>query len=107
MRRRNVDPRNTGGRAARMLVRAGQQLHAGRRRRSLQPKVSLKYQLDKDAQVYASWGRGFRSGLTIHGTSTWPPGAGRSAWSDVLPSEFDGFLRDRLQESNGSTIACA
>jgi len=59
-----------------MLVRAGQQLHAVDVVRSAAAKVSLKYQLDKDAQVYASWGRGFRSGLyNPYGTSTVAAGA--------------------------------
>ena len=54
-----------------------------------QPKVSLKYQLTADAQVYASWGEGFRSGLyNPYGTAAVAAANGLPGVQDILPAEL-------------------
>jgi iron complex outermembrane receptor protein len=71
----------------------------------VQPKVSLKYQLTPAAQVYASWGEGFRSGLyNPYGTSAVAAAAGLPGVNDVLPAELTdsyeiGFKTEWLNHS--------
>jgi len=78
-----VDPRNTGGVPPGCSSAPGSNCTRSTSFDRMQPKVSLKYQLDPDAQVYASWGRGFRSGLyNPYGTS----------------AVADRFLRSGIQE---------
>jgi iron complex outermembrane receptor protein len=84
-----VDPRNTGGVPPGCSSGPGSNCTRATSFDRMQPKVSLKYQIDPDAQVYASWGRGFRSGLyNPYGTSTIAAGAGLIGVSDVLPAEL-------------------
>jgi iron complex outermembrane receptor protein len=100
-----VDPRNTGGVPPGCSSAAGSNCTRSTSFDRLQPKVSLKYQLDKDAQVYASWGRGFRSGLyNPYGTTGVAAGAGLNGVSDVLPAELTdsyevGFKSEWLEHS--------
>jgi iron complex outermembrane recepter protein len=84
-----VDPRNTGGVPPGCSSAPGSHCTRSTSFDRMQPKVSLKYQLDPDAQVYASWGRGFRSGLyNPYGTSAVAAKAGLPGVSDVLPAEL-------------------
>ena len=84
-----VDPRNTGGVPPGCSSAPGRNCTRSTSFERMQPKVSLKYQLDPDAQVYASWGTGFRSGLyNPFGTSTIALANGLSGVKDVLPSEL-------------------
>jgi len=88
-----VDPRNTGGVPPGCSAAPGSDCTRSTSFQRMQPKASLKYQLDPDAQVYASWGRGFRSGLyNPYGTSEIAATAGLVGVKDVLPSELtDSF----------------
>ncbi|WP_010408710.1 TonB-dependent receptor [Citromicrobium sp. JLT1363] len=53
-----------------------------------QPKVTLRYQPTDTATVYASWGKGFRSGqFNPNGVGAIAAGAGVNGVSDVLPQE--------------------
>ncbi len=100
-----VDPRNTGGVPPGCSSAPGSNCTRSTSFDRVQPKVSLKYQLDADAQVYASWGRGFRSGLyNPYGTSAVAAGAGLIGVADVLPSELTdsyelGFKSEWLDHS--------
>jgi iron complex outermembrane receptor protein len=100
-----VDPRNTGGVPPGCSSAPGSNCTRSTSFDRLQPKVSLKYQLNPDAQVYASWGRGFRSGLyNPYGTSAVAAGAGLIGVTDVLPSELTdsyevGFKSEWLDHS--------
>lgn len=72
-----------------------------------QPKVSLRYLIEDNASVYASWGRGFRSGqFNQNGTGAAAANLGLLGVADVLKQEntetfeigfkatfLDGFLR--------------
>lgn len=100
-----VDPRNTGGVPPGCSPAPGSDCTRSASFDRMQPKVSVKYQLNPDAQVYASWGRGFRSGLyNPYGTSAVAAGAGLAGVSDVLPSELTdsyelGFKSEWLDHS--------
>lgn len=53
-----------------------------------QPKVTLRYQPSDAATIYASWGKGFRSGqFNQNGVGAIAAGAGVDGVSDVLPQE--------------------
>lgn len=53
-----------------------------------QPKVTLRYQPSDAATLYASWGKGFRSGqFNQNGVGAIAAGAGVDGVSDVLPQE--------------------
>lgn len=53
-----------------------------------QPKVTLRYQPSDSATIYASWGKGFRSGqFNQNGVGEIAAGAGVDGVSDVLPQE--------------------
>ncbi len=53
-----------------------------------QPKVTLRYQPSDSASLYASWGKGFRSGqFNQNGVGAIAAGAGVNGVSDVLPQE--------------------
>ncbi|WP_394730614.1 TonB-dependent receptor [Altererythrobacter sp. GH1-8] len=53
-----------------------------------QPKVTLRYQPSDAATLYASWGKGFRSGqFNQNGVGAIAAGAGVNGVSDVLPQE--------------------
>jgi iron complex outermembrane recepter protein len=101
----NVDPRNTGGVPPGCSSAPGSNCTRSTSFDRMQPKVSLKYQLDPDAQVYASWGRGFRSGLyNPYGTSVVAAKSGLDGVSDVLPAELTdsyelGFKSEWLDHS--------
>jgi iron complex outermembrane receptor protein len=106
-----VDPRNTGGVPPGCSSAPGSNCTRSTSFDRMQPKVSLKYQLDPDAQAYASWGRGFRSGLyNPYGTSVVAAGAGLIGVNDVLPSEltdsyevgFKSEWLDRTLRVNGA-----
>jgi iron complex outermembrane receptor protein len=88
-----VDPRNTGGVPPGCSSAPGSNCTRSTSFDRLQPKISLKYQLDPDAQVYASWGRGFRSGLyNPYGTAEVAAAAGLKGVTDTLPAELtDSF----------------
>jgi len=88
-----VDPRNTGGVPPGCSATSDGACYRSESFDRLQPKASLKYQFNPDVQAYASWGRGFRSGLyNPYGTSAVAAGAGLIGVTDVLPSEFtDSF----------------
>jgi len=83
----SVDPRNTGGVPPGCTVAPGGNCLRATSFDRFQPKVSLKYQLTPDAQVYASWGEGFRSGLyNPYGTSGVAASNGLVGISDTLPA---------------------
>jgi len=85
----SVDPRNTGGVPPGCSAAPGSNCLRATSFDRLQPKVSLKYQLTPDAQVYASWGEGFRSGLyNPYGTSAVAAANGLVGINDVLPAEL-------------------
>jgi iron complex outermembrane recepter protein len=85
----SVDPRNTGGVPPGCSTTPGSNCLRSTSFDRLQPKVSLKYQLTPDAQVYASWGEGFRSGLyNPYGTSAVAAANGLVGVNDVLPAEL-------------------
>jgi iron complex outermembrane recepter protein len=71
----------------------------------MQPKVSLKYQFDPNTQAYASWGKGFRSGLfNQYGTGVQAATVGLGAVSDLVPAELTdsyeiGFKSEWLDRS--------
>jgi len=100
-----VDPRNTGGVPLGCSATPGSNCLRSTTFDRLQPKVSLKYQFTPNAQVYASWGRGFRSGLyNPYGTSGVAAAAGLVGVTDVLPSELTdsyelGFKSEWLEHS--------
>lgn len=53
-----------------------------------QPKVTLRYQPTDTATLYASWGKGFRSGqFNPNGVGVIAAGAGVNGVSDILPQE--------------------
>jgi iron complex outermembrane receptor protein len=85
----SVDPRNTAG-----VLPGCSAATSGNCLRSasfdrLQPKVSLKYQFNPTEQVYASWGRGFRSGLfNQYGTGAAAATVGLNAVGDLVPPEL-------------------
>lgn len=84
-----VDPRNTGGVPPGCSAAPGSNCLRSTTFDRLQPKGSIKYQFTPDMQAYASWGRGFRSGLyNPYGTSAVAAGAGIIGVKDVLPSEL-------------------
>jgi len=85
----SVDPRNTGGVPPGCTIAPGGNCLRTTSFDRFQPKVSLKYQLTPDAQVYASWGEGFRSGLyNPYGTSAVAAGNGLVGVNDTLPAEL-------------------
>jgi iron complex outermembrane receptor protein len=101
----NVDSRNTGG-----IPPGCSGTNRGACLRSasfdrVQPKVSLKYQFDPDVQAYASWGKGFRSGLfNQFGTGAQAATVGLAAVSDLVPAELTdsyevGFKSEWLNHS--------
>ena len=84
-----VDNRNTGGLPAGCVQNVGGNCERSATFSRWQPKVSLKYQVTPAAQIYASWGEGFRSGLyNPYGTSAVAAANGLNGISDVLPSEL-------------------
>ncbi|MBS0419967.1 MAG: TonB-dependent receptor [Proteobacteria bacterium] len=84
-----VDNRNTGGLPPGCLPGIGGACERSTTFSRWQPKVSLKYQITPAAQVYASWGEGFRSGLyNPYGTSIVAAQNGLNGINDVLPSEL-------------------
>lgn len=84
-----VDARNTGGLPPGCSPAPGANCTRSATFDRWQPKVSLKYQLTSDAQVYASWGQGFRSGLyNPYGTSVVAAAAGIVGVNDLLPAEL-------------------
>ncbi|NDU78884.1 TonB-dependent receptor, partial [Actinomadura sp. DSM 109109] len=84
-----VDNRNTGGLPPGCLPGIGGTCERSTTFSRWQPKVSLKYQMTPAAQVYASWGEGFRSGLyNPYGTSIVAAQNGLNGINDVLPSEL-------------------
>ena len=58
-----------------------------------QPKVTARYLLNDDASIYASWGRGFRSGqFNQNGTGAAAAGVGLIGVADVLEQENTGTI---------------
>jgi iron complex outermembrane recepter protein len=109
-----VDPRNSGGVPPGCSSAPDANCTREQAFDRWQPKASLKYQFTPDAQVYASWGEGFRSGLyNPYGTGTVAAGAGLKGVSDVLPSELTssyefGFKTewlDRTLRLNGAAFS--
>jgi iron complex outermembrane receptor protein len=85
----SVDPRNTGGVPPGCFQGQGGDCVRSTSFGRWQPKVSLKYQITPAAQVYASWGEGFRSGLyNPYGTSVVAAKNGLAGINDVLPAEL-------------------
>jgi iron complex outermembrane recepter protein len=85
----SVDPRNTGGVPPGCSSAPGSNCLRSTSFSRWQPKVSLKYQITPAAQIYASWGEGFRSGLyNPYGTSSVAAAAGLVGVKDVLPAEL-------------------
>ncbi|HVW68485.1 MAG TPA: TonB-dependent receptor, partial [Steroidobacteraceae bacterium] len=84
-----VDNRNTGGLPPGCLPYVGGDCLRSASFSRWQPKVSLKYQITPAAQVYASWGEGFRSGLyNPYGTSAVAAQNGLNGINDLLPAEL-------------------
>jgi iron complex outermembrane receptor protein len=101
----SVDPRNTGGVPPGCSAAPGSNCLRSTSFSRWQPKVSLKYQITPAAQVYASWGEGFRSGLyNPYGTSAVAAANGLVGINDVLPAELTnsyeiGFKSEWLDHS--------
>lgn len=79
-----------------------------------QPKATIRYNVTDDASVYASWGRGFRSGqFNQNGVGAVAAGAGVSGVGDVLGQEetetFEAGFKSRLLDgrvnANGSVYS--
>jgi iron complex outermembrane recepter protein len=84
-----VDNRNTGGLPLGCVQNIGGNCERSATFSRWQPKVSLRYQITPAAQVYASWGEGFRSGLyNPYGTSAVAAANGLNGINDVLPAEL-------------------
>lgn len=69
-----------------------------------QPKVTVKYEATDDINVYASWGKGFRSGqFNQNGVGTVAAGAGVLGVSDLLDQEetstFELGFKSNLTDS--------
>lgn len=78
-REQSVSPLNTGG-VPGALNKATFDL--------FQPKVTLRYSINDESSVYASWGKGFRSGqFNQNGVADAAAGAGILGVEDIVPQE--------------------
>lgn len=67
-----------------------------------QPKITLRYQPSDAATIYASWGKGFRSGqFNQNGVGAIAAGAGVNGVSDVLDQEETETLEAGFRASLG------
>lgn len=67
-----------------------------------QPKVTARYLLSDDASIYASWGRGFRSGqFNQNGTGAAASGVGLVGVADVLDQENTGTIEAGFKANFG------
>lgn len=88
-RQQRVDARNTAGVPAGCTSAASPGCERTASFDRVQPKVSLRYQLSDDAQIYGSWGRGFRSGeFNQFGTGAAAASVGLPAVGDLVDPEY-------------------
>ncbi len=70
-----------------------------------QPKVTLRYQPSNSATLYASWGKGFRSGqFNQNGVGAIAAGAGVNGVTDVLPQEETETLEAGFRTEIGNRV---
>lgn len=87
-RNQSVDPRNTGGVPPGCTATTKGNCVREASFDKLQPKFTARYELNPDAQVYASWGRGFRSGeFNQFGTGTAAAAVGLLGVGDLVAPE--------------------
>lgn len=75
-----------------------------------QPKVTLRYQPSNSATLYASWGKGFRSGqFNQNGVGAIAAGAGVNGVTDVLDQEETETIEAgfRAELGRGTTVSGA
>jgi iron complex outermembrane receptor protein len=88
-RHQSIDPRSTGGVPAGCVAGAEGNCVRTASFDRVQPKVSLRYKISDDAQVYGSWGRGFRSGeFNQYGTAAAAASVGVTGIGDLVSPEF-------------------
>jgi iron complex outermembrane recepter protein len=112
-RNQSVDPRSTSGVPAGCTLAARAGCVRSETFDRLQPKVSMRYELSSDAQVYASWGRGFRSGeFNQFGTGAAAATVGLTGVADLVGAEtsesvevgFKSELFDRRLRLNAAVF---
>jgi iron complex outermembrane receptor protein len=87
-RDQTVDPRNTGGVPPGCTAAAPGACVRNASFSKTQPKFTARYKLGADAQVYASWGKGFRSGeYNQYGTGAAAAQVGLVGVTDLVPAE--------------------
>lgn len=110
-RRQTVDPRNTGGVPPGCSSAATASCVREASFDELQPKLSARYKISSDVQVYATWGRGFRSGeFNQFGTAAAAGAVGLVGVGDLVTPEktdsaeigFKSELLDRRLRLNAA-----
>lgn len=87
-REQNISPLNTAGLPAGCTVSNTAACQQKETYSKLQPKVSVRYALGEDANIYASYGEGFRSGqFNQFGVAAAAAGAGVIGVSDQVDAE--------------------
>lgn len=85
----NISPLNTAGLPAGCTTGALDNCRQEATYSKLQPKVSVKYAMSKDANLYASYGEGFRSGqYNQFGVGAAAAGAGIDGVQDTVDAEI-------------------
>jgi len=85
----NISPFNTAGLPAGCAANSLQNCQQEATYNKLQPKVSVKYTVSEDANVYASYGEGFRSGqYNQFGVGAAAAGAGVAGVKDTVDAEI-------------------
>ncbi len=85
----NISPFNTAGLPAGCATNALDNCRQEATYNKLQPKISLKYTVSEDANVYASYGEGFRSGqYNQFGVGAAAAGAGVAGVKDTVDAEI-------------------
>ncbi|WP_165776866.1 TonB-dependent receptor [Paremcibacter congregatus] len=85
----NISPLNTAGLPAGCTESAPENCRQEATYNKLQPKVSLKYAVSEDANLYASYGEGFRSGqYNQFGVGAAASGAGVVGVEDTVDAEI-------------------
>jgi len=85
----NISPFNTAGLPAGCAANSLQNCQQEATYNKLQPKISLKYTVSEDANVYASYGEGFRSGqYNQFGVGAAAAGTGVAGVKDTVDAEI-------------------
>lgn len=112
-REQKVDPRNTGGVPPGCTAGAGANCVRKASFDEVQPKFTARYRLGDDMQVYASWGKGFRSGeFNQFGTGAAAASVGLTGVGDLVQPEqtksveagFKGEFLDRRLRLNAAVF---